>query len=473
MINKIIFSVFVVFLGVICAVVPAVSYAQECQIAKQEILTLKEPDFTTPKQWEATYGKDGMEQFTGVALPLSGKGASMQEGAGQDVNVVVAGSYAGKPSGEDKPSILSPLLAHLDKRGEPSWLVRKPTSGNQTVEEFFKTKSGYVLFGDVSRYRKTDGVYVARYNAKGGKISERGIFPEEGNLKARGIVETLNGDGFVIAVEQTMPNDPSYSKALLYKVLTDGTLVWKKSYSPGARAVFHDVTLSPFGGYLISGEIEGEDGRLAAWLLHMNENGSLNWQREYKRGNAARFNKALVQRDSVGFSQAESQGQVVVIGDIDPHGAQNNKSAWVMVMDGAGNTIWERYLQANYKISAQDMFMYPDGRLFVLADFYPVRPSIKQRLQGERPRGHSRVLAFSPRGRLLDVKSYSAGVHAHALAMTPDAQGSILVAGSLQQKLPEGMDLEATPGAVFDGWVFQTPPIDDYADPCAPSDPDF
>ncbi|MCI5060631.1 MAG: hypothetical protein MRY79_06125 [Alphaproteobacteria bacterium] len=456
--NKRLFIIFLIFSIVFVSLGFRQVWAQECDISEEEIVTLKEPDFTTPKQWESIYGKDGLDQFTDLSLPFSKSRESIKEDSKVDLNVVAAGEHMAGGVRE----VFNPLLVHLDKKGKPVWEVRPTRSKDQTVEKFLQAKSSYVLFGNIQKTKRYGGIYVARYGSKGQKISERAIFSDEGVLKARGIIETADKKGFVLAAE-LIPKGTGYqSKAVLYKVLKDGTLVWRRVYSPGPRAVFHDIHLVDFGGYIITGEIEGEDGRTAAWLLHMRDNGALNWQKEYYRGRAARFTKALV----------NDQGEIAVLGTIDPHGKANHKSSWLAVMDVEGNILWQRYYESDYRMIAKDMFYYPDGRLFILIDFYPVRSSISQKLKGERPRGHSRILSLSPRGSLLDVQSYSAGVHAHASAMVKDIYGSILVAGSVQNKLPDGMDPKKLSSSIFDGWVFQTPPIDDYADPCA-LDPEF
>ena len=451
MINKRIFFIFLIFSILWLVVNPPFVWAQECEVSESAIVTLKEPDFTTPKKWEVTYGEDGLEQFVGISLPLSSTGTlDLLE----KLKVAAGGNY----TPDSSSSILNPFIVKLDKKGKSLWEKKTKRSTSQTVENFLRAKNSYVLFGNISKGEERKGIYIARYNANGGKISERAIFSDKGALLAKGIVETNAKDGFIIAVERRSTKDIDVRKVVLYKVLKDGTIAWEKIYDPGAEAVVNSIAGDGDQGYILAGAIRGDEGRTAAWLIHLRENGALNWQRQYRRGKGARFEKVAV----------NPYGQVIIVGNIDPHGTTSHKSSWVMVTDKLGNLVWQRYYQGNYKILAQDFVAHDDGRIFVLADFYPVKASMKQKLQEARPRGHVRILTISPRGVLMDVQSYSAGLHAHASSIIQDVEGGFFVGGSVQQNIPDDLDKKRSSSSVFDGWIFQTGAVDDYGDPCSP-----
>ncbi len=441
--NKATIYIFMLFLGLI---LPCKVMAQQCEVIPEQIETLRAPVYKTPMVWSAAYGEDGLDQLTGLVLPH--KMADDEAGG-----VIVAGNF----TRDEDDKVLHPFLARLDKRGKVVWDKRRDTTKMKTVNRLIRTQKGYAVLGDVKDSKKGNGFYIETYNKAGERLKQRIIFASGGNVIGKGFVETSDGRGFIIAAEFVARKDDEKRDALLYKIAKDGTLVWRRKYSPGLKTVFNDIQMLPDGRYMLIGEIEQEDGRMAGWLMSVDNGGSIGWQRQYPRGSGSSFSS---------FQKMKDQSMIVV-GTVKPSGG-TKKSGWVMRLNTTGTPLWQRYYTGSeYRYDGKDVIAEKDGRFSVLLDAYPIRRFKKRGAKpAVRPRGHVRLLTLSPRGYLLGVENYTDGQHAHGAQLVRGAADERLVIGSMQGTLPDGMDPNNVATSVFDGWVFAATALDPYFDPC-------
>ena len=427
--------VFLIFM----LLVPQNVKAQNCDIVEEEIITLREPIYRTPMVWSSSYGEDGLEQVADMVPAFKD---------GDENGVIIAGNY----TSDEKDQVLKPFLARIDNRGKMAWEKREEGSHLKTVKRLIKLKDGYAVLGDIRITGKGNGFYTATYSKAGDRLTYSPIFVSGAVLDAAGFVETKDGKGFIVALQSTTKSENEKTEAVLYRVNKSGQIIWHRKYSPGLKTAFNNIQSFRVGEYIMSGEIEQEDGRMAAWLMAVDEDGALGWQRQYPRGSNSSLDVVRLLKD----------GSMIASGHVQPFKG-TKKSGWVVKLDGAGTVIWQRYYSGDYRYEAKNVMAEEDGRFSVLLDAYPV-PSRKQK--AERPKGHASLLTLSPRGYLLNVESFSDGQHAHGLQYIKGDKGERIVAGTIQGTLPDGMDENEVATYVFDGWIFAATSMEPYRDPC-------
>lgn len=419
--------------------VPQGVKAQNCDIIEEEIITLREPVYKTPMVWGSSYGGDGLDQIVDMVAAFKD---------GDEDGVIIAGNY----TADEKDQVLKPFLARIDNRGKLAWEKHEEGSHLKTVKRLIKLKDGYAVLGDVRVSGKGNGFYIATYSKTGDRLTYKPVFVSGVSLDAAGFVETKDGKGFIVAARSTTKTDEEKSEAVLYRVNKSGNIIWHRKYSPGLKTSFNNIQPFRVGEYIMSGEIEQADGRMAAWLMSIDEDGALGWQRQYPRGS----------KSSLDVVRLLKGGAMIASGTVQPFKG-TKKSGWVVKLDGTGTVLWQRYYSGDYRYEAKNVIAEEDGRFSVLLDAYPV-PSRKQK--AERPKGHSSLLTLSPRGYLLNVESFSDGQHAHGLQYIKGSKDKRIVAGTIQGTLPDGMDEDDIATYVFDGWIFAATSLEPYQDPC-------
>lgn len=416
---------------------PAV--AQQCIATIEKIITLREPIYKTPMVWTASYGEYGLDRVKDMVL-------AHQKDEGEDLLIV--GNYTFDKNDE----VIHPFVALLGARGKAVWETRSKSSYEQTAEHVLKTKKGYAVLGNIKHPKKGNGFYFALYSKDGKRVKQRPVFASDANVMGKGFVETKDGKGFLIAVERVSKTDEEKRDAVLYRINKDGTFVWSRKYSPGLQTVFTGIHRLFDGRYMLTGKIEQEEGRMAAWLMSVEEDGAIGWQRQYPRGSGAMLHSIVLLKDK----------SMVAIGTVKPFRG-DKQSAWVMKMDSSGAPLWQRYYSGAYRYEARGIVAEDDGRFSIMLNAAPTRGKRKGKL---RPRGHVRLIVLSPRGFLMDVESYSDSRHAGGMTYIKSRKGKRIVAGDQQGSIPDGTDPTHLVGSVFNGWIFSATTLDPYEDPC-------
>jgi len=407
----------------------------ECEMALQEITTLREPEFSSGNAWDLVDGGDGMDVFTDV-IPL-------------DKNMtVVAGAFT--KDKEDKT--YHPLIVKYDERLKKVWEVHAVTADYKTVHRILKTKQGYTVLGDVQDKKRGNGIYIAFYDENGKPKGEAPIYEDGGNLDSKSLIMSSDAAGYIIAAQYIDAKDDSQQHGILYKVTKSGQRIWKRSYQPGMTTVFQNVQPTLDGQYLLTGQIITENNKSGGWMMRIDNKGAIGWQRTYPRGLAASIQGASQFKD----------GSILVSGKIRPlSGTDSGLAAWVMKTDSTGTPLWQRYFKSpHYDYGAADSIVYEDGRASVLITGAAIEKGY---------RSHARLMTFSPRGHIQSLEDFTEGQNANANRLVVGLAGERIITGYAQTSFgdhQEGDD--AAPEYTYDGWIVAGVPLDLYSDPCVP-----
>jgi uncharacterized delta-60 repeat protein len=148
-------------------------------------------------------------------------------------------------------------------------------------------------------------------------------------MGARSIQQTFNPlgspNGYIVA---NGPSAPVFGKLGILRLNSDGTTVWQKHYD-GVAGAGHakSVQQTSDGGYVVVGTTNFNTETSAFWVLKLNSNGTVAWERGNFSGH-------------VPYSiQQTSDGGYVVAGSTFGAG---NKFLWVLKLDSDGNYIWDK-----------------------------------------------------------------------------------------------------------------------------------
>lgn len=421
----------------LCFMYPAHAADLECRASpEQEIITLRMPEFGGSSNiWDITYAEEGMDVFSDII-------------ALDTTTVVAAGAYT-----KDKDDgTYHPLIVKFDDTLKPVWELREDSKEHRTIHRILKTKSGFTVLGDIINDKKAQGVYIASYTDDGKvKGKPTGFYEAGGNLDAKAFIPAQDGGGYIAVVQYTDAKDTEKQYGILYKISGAGKIVWKRTYQTGRSNVLNNVQAVQDGTYVAVGQVVLDEKKSAGWLLRLDHDGALKWQKTYPRGMAASLQAAM----------QTTQGDIIVSGKSRPFDYDGSHlSAWVMKTDSAGTPKWQRYLRGDFSYSAPDMIVYEDGRASVL---------LSAAGSDTDHRSHARIITFTPQGTVDQLDDYTDGQNASAQRLISGANAERILTGYAQTSFgenQEGNTAAEAPSYTYDGWILAAPALETYEDPC-------
>lgn len=411
----------------------------ECGITPAEITTLREPQFgAAADMWDILYAEEGMDVFSDL-VPIDA------------TTIVAAGAY----TKDMEDTVYHPLIVKFDERLKEVWSVREETKDQQTIHRILKTKDGFTVLGDITDPARGNGIYIGAYD-DGGKVRAKPapIFEKGGDLDAKAFVPAQDGSGYIIAAQFIATKDQETQNGFLYKVSKAGNVVWKRSFQTGRSNVFNNIQTALDGSYIVTGQMVVEGNRSSGWLLRVDENGAIKWQRSYPRGLAASLQAAAQTKE----------GDFILTGKARPVDYQGKGlAAWVMKTDSAGNPLWQRYFRGPYSYEAPDVVVYEDGRASVLFNAAGM---------DSEHRSHARLMTFSPQGQIKHIEDFTDGQNSAATRLVSGMNGERIIVGYAQTSFGEDQktnEASAAPDYTFDAWILAAVPLETFDDPCAPA----
>lgn len=385
-----------------------------CQPTPEAIITLRPAYFGVPTIWDAVFGdKDGLMEFSS-ALPL------------ENGNVLVAGE---KLDSDFRPK--ETVLVELNNRARAVSDMRTPAKSGERSSGILPTSTGYIVASTILGGAKNNERHVRlSWTDKDRKFLREMILKDsQFNYESMALAPAVGGNGFLAVVHAINRRDDADQHGMVFRISDAGKLLWKRAYRPGIPNLVYGLSLTSDNDYIAGGYIKNEDGRMAGWLMKLNEDGTLIWQKTYPRGNYAVFRHGYAK--AIPFAS----DHYVVTGQVMPHGTEPG-AAWVMETDSNGEIVWQRYLRAGgYGLDGRAVRAYGDGRISVLAN---------AKAEGDDGEGndHIRLFTMSPRGGLMDDEAYMEGESARATQMVTGWSGERIVTAIIETSSKKS--LEAT-----------------------------
>ena len=243
-------------------------------------------------------------------------------------------------------------LTHLSLHGDANaWVLRVDSQGNvlwdnsyggsqtdQANDVVQTSDGGFLVVGYTLSFGGSPA-WALRLNQAGGIVWQKGYNTTSSEGSANSVLATSDG-GFVIAGYYRSPiTSTTFPELWLAKIDGDGTMVWQKAYSGGKSDLAYSVSQTSDGGLVLAGFTSSYgDAFSATWVLRLDSQGGIIWQKAYGGGGTTTFDEA--------YSVVQlSDGDFVVGGFssfLPSAPGYLPSAAPVLRLDSVGNVVWSR-----------------------------------------------------------------------------------------------------------------------------------
>lgn len=210
-------------------------------------------------QWEYTYGGE-----------LDDGAYSIIETAG---GYVVAG-YTKSP-GKIVNDYSAPYLwlVGLNSSGELSWNYIYGGPGYEAAISLSPTgDGGFIVAGETTSFGGGDkDVWIIKYDGSGNRAWEKRYGDSAHDEFPQSIAQTSDG-GFIVAATVSLFDSIAASDLWVFKINSNGDVVWQKTYNNTGYDLAFSVTQSPDGGFIVAATT-GTAINSDVWVLKLGENG--------------------------------------------------------------------------------------------------------------------------------------------------------------------------------------------------------
>jgi gliding motility-associated-like protein len=297
--------------------------------------------------WQRAYGGSAGE---GAGyIQESADGGFLIHGNTQSLDGDVVGYHPGAPLATDC------WIFKIDGAGQLLWSRAVGGSGDEATGKLVQTMDGGILLG-LTYTGSTDGDLVSnngawdcalvKLDAIGNVLWSLAVGGSQVDEGAD-VIELVNGD--IVLLGRTTSDDGDLTinqggnDVLLAKVSSSGTLVWSRTYGGSLDDQGKHLFVAPDGNYIVGcdtksndGDISGSKGELDAWVLKVDVNGALVWQRCF----GGSFT------EHVSMSEAEIGGYILTgytnSNTDDVQGNHGSGDLWFAKLTADGALEWQR-----------------------------------------------------------------------------------------------------------------------------------
>ena len=405
---------------------PFNAWAQQCSAPFEMVTKLFHPNPGSYTVWNTVYGEESNRETFVHAI-------------NQPDNGVLA---VGETHANDKttPTL---LLATFDRRGRKITEKQHIVKDLHNIIKIIRNKNGYVVLGNVKikgkSLRPWLGFFDNALNFKSNKIISDKFF----HLRATDIVQSLDKRNLTVAVTaiRKTGGDKGFEQksASIYKLDQNGNELSSRAYILGLNSEIMSLSVSKFRdkkpGYIATGYFENGYKKKIGWVLRLNDDLSLVWQKEFSRGAKAIISKGIGYRDE----------NITIFGEITPANSSPIGS-WLMMLDGdSGKPTWQRYYYGetgHHDYMPAGLYANTDGLLTVMmmAKSHHIQAMEKDTKDKEKKPAlsdiiipekmdYAHILTVTPRGVTLNGDSYYYGHGVQLHSLTEATNGNRIMVG--------------------------------------------
>lgn len=267
-------------------------------------------------------------------------------------------------------------IVKLDAAGDVEWNRTLGGSGGEYgIDVIPTTDGGYIVNfayvrsndGDVVDLNGADDLWLVKLSATGAIVWSRTI---GGSDIETGMDAVVLPDGAIVILGHTRSSDGDIQTnrgnydILLAKVSSGGTLLWTRTYGGSQQDTGSDLVPSADGGFLVMASSNSNDGDITTgfggqdiWVLKVNANGDLLWQRTF--GGSGFELGLLAEPTDDGYllcgSTFSSDGNI--------EGHQGERDLWLAKINEQGDLAWQRCLGGSGADQARLRAVLEDGSL--------------------------------------------------------------------------------------------------------------
>jgi hypothetical protein len=313
-------------------------------------------------EWQKTFGGSLADQAFSVNQTTDG--GYIVAGTTSSINGDVFGNHG----------VLDFWVLKLTKTGAIQW---KKTYGGSDVEaplEIQQTSDGgYIAAGytrsnnwDVSGNHGDYDAWVLKLNSAGA-IQWQRCLGGSGWEEAWSVQQTSDG-GYIIAGRSTSPDgdvtvNHGFFDFWVVKLNQDGEIEWQRSLGGSDEDIGYAIVQTSDGGYIVAGSsssvdgnVTGNHGGLDYWVVKLNFEGKIEWEKSLGGSSLDRANDIQQARD----------GGYIILGQSysnngDATGNHGNNDFWVVKLNVFGDLIWQKSLGGSNDDYGRSIFQTDDN----------------------------------------------------------------------------------------------------------------
>ena len=231
-------------------------------------------------------------------------------------------------------------------------------------------------------------------------------------------------------VDVNVTSEVEFDTSIVWQVLKS-TITWAKAYGGSSGEATYGVTVAPNGDIIIAGYTYSFGTNGDAWVLRLDSDGNVKWQKAYGGSNY----------DVITAVAVADNGDIIVAGYTDSFGA-GSKDSWILRLDENGNVKWQKAYGGSGDEVITAVTVAPNGDIIIAgytysfgagkADFWALRLDSDGNVKWQKAYGGSEDdeaggIAIALNGDIIVVgytKSFGAG-KADFWALRLDSDGNV------------------------------------------------
>jgi hypothetical protein len=226
-------------------------------------------------------------------------------------------------------------IMKLNGTGYISWQKLYGGSGVDTVYCLQQTEEGgYIVAGRTDSFTTSMAFWILKLDDEGGILWQKTYGGATGNsLEVAYSIQQTADDGYIVAGE-TRTASGNYDCWVL-KLDGNGNVMWEKTYGGSEDDRAYSIEQTRDGGYIVAGKSWSFGaGLYDIWVLKLNSDGTVLWQKTY----GGSENDTTIYTNSI---QQTADDGYILVGDTNSFGA-GGVDIWVLKLDSNGNITWQK-----------------------------------------------------------------------------------------------------------------------------------
>jgi hypothetical protein len=295
------------------------------------------------------------------------------------------------------------------------------------------TDGGYILAGYKVNSPNGNDYWIAKLNSNA-NIEWEKTYGGSGQDGAKTIQQTTDGGYIVVghtkSVNGDISNNHGSTDIWLLKLNSNGSLNWQKTYGGSDYEYTNCIKQTNDGGFIVSAQAASNDGDVSNnkshngyWLIKLDINGNLKWSKTFEGINLERTNNVQQTTDGgyliVGGSQTINSYNA---------GTRSNIDYWVVKLQANGNLNWQKTYGGSGNDQANCIQKTNDGH-YIIAGYTFSSDGDITRLDGG---SDAWVLKIDDLGNILQQTTIGTNDHETAYNISQTHNNNLLIAGSSQ-----------------------------------------
>jgi len=401
-------------------------------------------------QWQKSLGGTGDDQATNI-LPTP-DGGYIVAGASSANDGDVSSNHGG----------YDVWLVKLGQNGNIQWQKSLGGSGDEEaygVNLQLTGDGGYIVGastnsndGDVVGYHGgANDIWIVKLDSLGNIQWNKCYGSTSGDQIGFNGLQTTTDGGYIIAGFTFSGPSPDIE---IIKINNIGAIQWQKTYGGSGIDYANAVKQTTDGGYIVAGETTSADGNATfnhggfdIWVLKLDSNGNIQWQRSYGGSQDEVNTFAIDKTTDGGYILAAATGSNN--GDIS--GNHGNSDFCVFKLDGIGNIQWQKCYGGSALEAPSSIKQVSDGGYIMSGG----SNSNDQQVSGHHGNADSFdcwLIKLKSDGSILWQNSYGGSADDNANSIQPTSDGGYITGG---YSLSNNGDVTGHHGVIDNGdfWV--------------------